>query len=593
MVCCLVTFLLVKFSVDNTILRRLILDGKGTSLALREHDSNLKSSLNLILPQTAMHHYGIPIPLEILWEILVLYEQNNSTKELLRLRLVSSKLQPSSLDTCFLTQFQGLFNDRVLSKVFTSHRSSDEECIIDAQSWKVIPWSLKQQYLQYKIARFKNEPTFFAYLFIPVLERTMAVRGIIEDDITGKDDVANELLGILKFSSMQGTARFLHHHSDFKFIVDKQLEILSRMTINDFLKNETYEKKLQDASISTEFRTASICCAVLRNDIEAFRSAIGTVPFDISMHSTCFETNPLYFTYSLGTDALFECLLGHSHPESMYASYSSIVNDLLRDSGRKSTLKILLNHVAKMGSARLRSDFIRTIFQDAVNINHFDFIDDYLAKLEGFNIPKDSVWKDTLEIAVQKSRPDIFNRVLKDATPKFLIAHRANLLCRALGRYGTGSPNLQIVQALLKKGVDPNCVLIDNENNADDEYEHKVFSFYDNTTPAVFIEKTITPLQVIASARKGAAEIIQLLLNHGADVNDTQGTEKLPPIFLAANYGSLEAMRSLLKGGATPCGTVKNKAFLEYAHGGLVRAEAEALALEFGWDVGELESARG
>lgn len=537
-----------------------------------------------------MHHYGIPIPLEILWEILVLYEQNNPIKELLRLRLVSSKLQPSSLGTFLLTQYQGLFNDRVLSKVFTSHRSSDEECILDAQSWKVIPWSLKQQYLQYKIARFKNEPTFFAYLFIPVLERTMAVRGIAEDDITGKDDITNELLGILKYSNLQGTARFLHHHSDFKFIVDKQLEILSRMISYDFPKDETYEKKFQDARIAIEFRTASICCAVLRDDIEAFRSALGTVPFDISMHSTCFETNPLSFTYSLGTDCLFECLLGQSHPESMYASYSSIVNDLLRDSGRKNMLKILLNHVAKMESARLRSDFMRTIFQNVVNINHFDFIDDYLAKLGDFNIPKDSIWRETLELAVQKSRSDIFNRVLKDATPKFLITHRANLLYRALGRNGTGSPDLRIIQALLKKGVDPNCALIDNDNNADNEYEHQVLSFYDNTAPAVFIEKTITPLQLVASARRGAAEIIQLLLNYGADVNSTPGTEKLPPIFLAANYGSLEAMRALLKGGATPCGTVKNKTFLEYAHGGLVRAEAEALALEFGWDVGELKS---
>ena len=50
-----------------------------------------------------MHNYGIPIPLEILWEILVLYEQTNSIKELLRLRLVSSKLQSCLLDTFLLT----------------------------------------------------------------------------------------------------------------------------------------------------------------------------------------------------------------------------------------------------------------------------------------------------------------------------------------------------------------------------------------------------------------------------------------------------------------------------------------------------------
>jgi hypothetical protein len=538
-----------------------------------------------------MHNYGIPIPLEVLWEILVLYEQTNSTKELLRLRLVSSKLQSCFLDTFLLTQAQGLFNDQVLSKVFTSHRSSDEECIVNSQSWKVIPWSLKKQYLQYKIARFKNEPTFFAYLFVPVLKRTMAVRGITEDDVTGKYDVANELLGILRFSNLQGSARFLHHHSDFEFIVNKQLEILG--CTNEYLKGETCEKKLPDAIMVAEFRTASICCAVLRNDLEAFRSALGIVPFDISVHSACFETSPLAFTYSLGTDALFECLLGHSHSESTYASYSSIVDNLLRDRGRKGSLKILLNHVAKMGSASIRSDFMRAIFQAAVNINHFDFIDDYIEKLRDFKIPNDSVWRDTLEMAVQRSRPDIFQRVLNDATPEFLVVHRSSLLYRALGRYGTGGPNPRIVQALLKKGVDPNCTLIDDDNNVDNEYEHQVLSFYDNSAPAVFIEKTITPLQVVASARKGAVEIIQLLLNHGVDVNDTRGTEKLPPIFLAANFGSLEAMRALFKGGATPRGTVRNKTFLEYAQSGLVRAEAEALALEFGWGVRDLKLTQG
>jgi hypothetical protein len=458
-----------------------------------------------------------------------------------------------------------------------------------------MPRSLKQQYLRYKIARFENEPTFFAYVFIPVMERTMKARGITEDDLIGKENTIDDLLGILRHFSLHGTARFLHHHSDFEFIADRELEIRSRMTARDFPTGETCRKKLRDASTAMELRTASICCAVLKNDVEAFRSGLGTIPFDISMPSICFETDPLSFTFRLGTDAMVDCLLGHCQPESMYASCSSIVNDLLRDNKRKRTLQILLRHVAKMGSVELRSSFLSMIFREAVNIGSFDFIDEYLGKLGHFHIPKDGVWKDTLKAAVERSRLDIFSRVLQDVTPEFLTAHQSKLLHRALGRYGIGSPNIQIAKALLEKGIDPNGPLMDDDYNAEDEYEQQILSFYDDTVPTVFIgkETTITPLQVVAAVRRSATDIIRLLLEHGADVNGTQGTKKIPPVFLAAEYGSVEAIRALLKGGANPRGIFQNKAFLEYADGGLVRAEAKSLALEFGWDVGELELACG
>jgi hypothetical protein len=513
------------------------------------------------------------LPLELLWDILVFYEQENSTKELLHLRLVSSKLNflcAECLENNALTYPQESLNHQVLSKVFTSHRRLYEECIINPQSWSKMPWSLKQQYLRYKIARFENEPTFFAYVLIPVMELTMKARGITEDDLIGKENTIDDLLEILKHFRLQGTARFLHQHSDFEFIADKELEILSRMTARDFPTGETCRKKLRDASTMMELRTASICCAVLKNDVEAFRSALGTISFDISMPSMCFETDPLSFTFRLGTDAMVDFLLGHCQPESMYESYCSIVNDLSRDSKRKRTLQILLRHVAKMGSVEPRSSFLRMIFREAVNMGSFDFIDEYLGKLEHFHIPKDGVWRNTLETAVERSRPDIFNRVLDDVTAEFLTVHQSNLLYQALGRYGLGSPNIQITETLLEKGIDPNSVLIDDDYNTEDKYEQQILSFYDDTVPTAFIEKdkTITPLQVVAAVRRSATEIIRLLLEHGADVNGAQGTKKIPPVFLAAEYGSVEAIRALLKGGANPRGTFQNKAFLEYADGG-------------------------
>jgi hypothetical protein len=146
----------------------------------------------------------VRIPLELLRIVLHQAEKLFTVEELFKLRLVSRT-----------------FNEETLFIVYTARRPKNQSWIINKNTWLGIPWSLKRQYLLFKIRWYKSEPMIFSYLFLAVVEREMAAQNIDLENKNVNKELNEELLKFVMYFQLTLIWVVTHKLGEFAFLKDR------------------------------------------------------------------------------------------------------------------------------------------------------------------------------------------------------------------------------------------------------------------------------------------------------------------------------------------------------------------------------------
>ena len=484
------------------------------------------------------------IPLELLRIVLRQAEKLLTTEELFKLRLVSK-----------------MFNQETLFLVYTARRSEDQPCIVNKDTWLGIPWSLKRQYLLFKIKWYKSEPMMFSYLFLAVVEREMVARNIDTENENAKKELIEELLKFVMHFQPNLIWVVTHKLGEFGFLKD-------RFAVTSETRIDTH--------------VARVCRIVLQQDVHTLREILRTemipaIPFHKA--STCFGGSIAEFAVRYGTLEMATMIYETWPPfgENHYGAARRMMRAAMSRSDDQETMIQFLVDFHHPEPLKKHSAMMNLMLGNSCVRGHLPIAKCFLEKLREnhrdgdsaipFRVYEYAIWYGQLPIVEWLfAQPDVDINIMTPTTGLGLLGvaiknWRGRLPCEG-----------RVVSLLHKKG-----------RRSRTRHLHTK------------VEKI--RLQLLADS---AVAVLEILLDLGANPNGPWSRdaslldpEQPAPLLMAARGGLVKGMDLLLKRGADPRRTFNGASLLVGAREGGVRRQAVKLLKRYGWDVNEIRKMEG
>ncbi|KAF2677443.1 hypothetical protein K458DRAFT_395941 [Lentithecium fluviatile CBS 122367] len=206
------------------------------------------------------------------------------------------------------------FDQEVLAALFSDRRPQGRARFMHGSNYHTAPPTLQQKYLRFRLRLHVTEPSLFAYLFLPVLERRLADLGISPDEEDRREAVLDELL------------RFVMHGEEAGWVVAHKSQNLHALLRRAFpmrsdpaaeASNEDTEQKdetripvaQRERQVEKDYQYTRVCRAILDDDPGLASRFVQESNPDVNRTSLCFGTTILNVFISRGSIRTIRTLL--------------------------------------------------------------------------------------------------------------------------------------------------------------------------------------------------------------------------------------------------------------------------------------------
>ncbi|KAJ4296861.1 hypothetical protein N0V90_006909 [Kalmusia sp. IMI 367209] len=212
--------------------------------------------------------------------------------ELLRIVIIQAEIQLTWIELLQLRLVNSIFDQEILSRLFSDKRPADEPRFINANVWSAVPQSLREKYLRFRLRRKSAEPSLFAYLFVPVYERRLADLGLEEDKEVEREEVLNQLLRFVTHNRQ--TASAIAHKSNNTSDMINGMFRSKKAKDGDGRKEGLLENNdlIRQEQIQEDYEFVEFCHTVANNHpdtIKMFEPAEKLRRYSICFGTTMFE----------------------------------------------------------------------------------------------------------------------------------------------------------------------------------------------------------------------------------------------------------------------------------------------------------------
>ncbi|KAF2250361.1 hypothetical protein BU26DRAFT_564217 [Trematosphaeria pertusa] len=458
------------------------------------------------------------IPLEILRIILTYAARQDRSRAarttIFKLRLVSRT-----------------FDEEILSLYFSNKRLKDAPRLVTTNTWSSLPWEISRKFLYFRIRWSHLEPSLFAYLFLPVLERQEKGLGIAEDDSIRRNLLLREWLE-LPLHDKKMAYVVAHKDARFECLVDgfyAEREN-AREDGTSYAREEWREMQIEE-----DQKFGLMCLAIIKTNEQDLIRILQSPRVVIDRLSLCFGSTLLTYAIKRGSIPILKLILRHGHLSSRPDLDDLFRAALSRDDATE-RIDLLVEHFMTVIAPMTQQEcgnIIDTFFTKRRNAE-YDIIVDRLVHWLG-------------DLPSSPSKPRLLHRAFNSGirSGRIPVVTRLVPFINVNARYGSGSL-LPIQTALL----------------ADKEYP-------DLLRLLITLGADVNPEP------------------------EERGTWPEPPIFIAALRGYVKSVEILLEAGADPRSKFGQLPLLHLAESGGTFREIEELLERFGWDREDLEDKDG